>query len=441
MLKRKAMDLLANWKAKKKNGLIVTGARQIGKTFIIRQFARENYLSIYELNFLENPALKDIFSGSLNADQLLLLIRTYFPDVEYVEGNTLLFFDEAQECPESITALKFLSRDPRFDVIVSGSALGMAFNQATSFPVGHVDYFDMCALDFEEFLWAKGIDTDIIDTLRTAFIDKVKVHEALHNRFMSLLHEYFILGGMPEVVQTFIDTGDYLQADEVQRRLHRDYLADIARFAEPNAKIKATRLYQSIPQQLSKDNHKFQYGVVEKGGTARKFENGIDWLEKAHFTVAVKNVSAIEYPLEHFEQENNFRLYPTDIGMLIAMYDVNLKSALILDQDLESEPKNLLLRTAKGGLYEALAADFLYKRGYRSQHFYRNDQGSIEIEFLIPAREGIIPLEIKAGRSATKSLNKILENTQINYGIKFSSQNVGVVGKKITMPLYMMMFL
>lgn len=254
---------MKSWKKKQKNSLIITGARQIGKTFIVREFAREEYWAFYGLNFLENPELKKIFAGSLHADELLLLIRTYYPNEKHQEGNTLIFFDEAQECPESITALKFLSKDRRFDVIVTGSALGMAFRQVTSFPVGHVEYFDMCSLDFEEFLWAKEIETEVIESLGLSYEGQTKVHEALHIKFMDLIREYLILGGMPEVVQTFVGTGDYLKADEVQRRLHRDYLADIARFAEPGSRIKAISAYQSIPRQLSKENHKFQYGVID----------------------------------------------------------------------------------------------------------------------------------------------------------------------------------
>lgn len=441
MLKRKAMDFLCKWKSEKKKSLIITGARQVGKTFTVRAFAEENYDTFYELNFLENSELKAIFSGSLDADLILQLIRTYFADKPFIEGKTLIFLDEVQECPEAITALKFLTEDKRFDVIASGSALGMAFNRTSSFPVGSVEYIELTALDFEEFLWARGIENDIIESVRKHYVEKTKVHTALHMKFLDLLNEYLILGGMPEVLQTFVDSGDYLQADAVQRRLHRDYIFDIARFANPNSKIKAVSCYQSIPQQLSKENRKFQYSIVERGGTARKFESSIDWLESAYFTVVANNISKIEYPPEHFAKDNNFKLYTTDIGMLVAMYDVKLKVALMTEKDIDKNSSNLLLRTAKGGLYESLAADFLYKKGLRKLYFYRNDAGTIEIEFLIVSDDGIIPLEVKAGRTATPSLNKILESENVTYGIKFASQNVGVAGKKITLPFYMMMFL
>lgn len=441
MLQRKAMDQLMSWKNAKHYPLIVDGARQVGKTFIVREFGRAHYAAYFELNFLENPNLRQIFSGTLHSDQILMLIRTYYPTIEYVEDHTLIFLDEVQECPEAITALKFLASDKRFDVIASGSALGMAYKQATSFPVGYVEYLDMYALDFEEFLWAKGIKPDIIASIEAHFEARTKVHPALHSHFMKLLTEYIVVGGMPEVVQVFIDTADYIEAHNTQKRLHRDYLTDIARFSEPDVKIKAEACYTSIPKQLFKENHKFQYGVVESKGTARKFESSIDWLESAHFVVSVTNVSALEFPLQHFSKDNNFRLYPTDIGMLLAMYDEQVKTALLTQGHDNKEFEHLMLKTAKGGIYEGLAADFLYKKGHENLYFYRNDNATVEIEFLLQTTDGIVPIEIKSGKAKSASLDKVLQNDSIPYGYKFSAQNVGVTGKRITLPLYMMMFL
>lgn len=441
MLKRKVMDSLLSWKAGQPKSLIIEGAGQVGKTYIVRAFARENYQTVYELNFLENPELKSIFSGPLQADQILMLIRMYFPDQPFIAGSCLIFLDEVQECPEAITALKFLTPDDRFDVIATGSALGMAFKQTTSYPVGYVEYLPMYSLDLEEFLWAKEIDDEIIGQLKDNFERRTKVHPALHNKMMGLLKEYLIIGEMPEVVRTFISSNDYLAADAFQRSLHRDYLADIALYAEPTDRIKAVACYKSIPEQLMKDNHKFQYSVVEKRGNARKFENSIDWLESAHFTATVNNVSKIEYPPENFVKDNNFRLYPTDIGLLMAMYDVNLKSAILLETDFEQDSNHLLLKIAKGGLYEALAADLLFKRGHSPFYFYRNDNSTLEIEFLLKTSDGMVPLEIKAGQKASPSLKKVLETDDVPYGYKFASQNVGVSQKLITMPLYMLMFI
>lgn len=441
MLKRKVMEQLVLWKNKdNKKCVIISGARQVGKTYIVRAFAREQYQAYFELNFLENPELTHIFEGSLNADTILTGIRMYYPDVKIEVGQTLIFLDEIQECPNAVTALKFLAADQRIDVIASGSQLGMIYNRVTSYPVGSIEYIDMTALDFREFLWAVGIDDDMIELVRGYFTERREVPLAIHNQMMSYLRQYMVVGGMPEVVSTFLEERDYFAADQVQKRIYRDYLADIARYAEPAIKIKAENCYKSIPFQLSKENHKFQYSQVERKGNARKFETSIDWILNAYMAVAVPNVSYVEYPLEAHAIENNFRLYPSDIGLLIGMYDFSLKKA-ILNDNVDEIPSDLVLRTAKGGLYEALAADILIKSGHRKLFFYRNKAGTVELEFLLERPEGVIPVEIKAGRKGTKSLNNILKKDEIRWGYKLSSQNVGVVDKKVTMPLYMVMFI
>lgn len=442
MLERKIMDTLLSWKNKeKRKSLIVSGARQVGKTFIVRRFAEQNYVSHVEMNFLENPSLKSIFQYSLNSEELLTGISLNFRNFHLVPGNTLLFLDEIQECPNAITALKFLTEDERFDVIASGSALGMAYNRVTSFPVGYVEYADMYPLDFGEFLKASGVEEPVFALLENCFKSIQPVPEYIHEKMMQLLRKYMVLGGMPEVVDTFLQPNDYGRADEIQRRIYRDYLYDIARYAPPSEKIKAENCYKSIPLQLSKENHKFQYSVVEKRGTARKFESSIDWLVSAHIAFPVMNVSGIEYPLKSFALTDNIRLYPSDIGLLVGTYSYDLKNQLLQELSVESAPDNIILKSAKGGLYEALAADFLIKKGYDDLFFYRNEQGTIEMEFLIESPQGVVPIEIKAGRNRTRSLDSILKKDEIPYGYKFSSQNIGKSGKKITMPLYMLMYI
>ena len=442
MLRRKIMDNLIAWKGKNgKKALIVSGARQVGKTFIIREFGKEQYRSFIELNFIENPSLSRIFQDSLRADDILEGIRLYFPGVQIAEKQTLLFLDEIQDCPNAITALKFLAADERIDVIASGSALGMVYNRVTSYPVGSVEYLDMNSLDFEEFLWALQIGEESIQGLKKRCHEREVVPGAIHAQMMKYLKQYMVIGGMPEVVDTFVKSRDYLAADAIQRRIYRDYLADIARFASPDLKIKAENCYKSIPLQLSKENHKFQYSLVEKKGTSRKFESSLDWIVNAGMAIPVYNVKYIEYPLQAHRMEKSLRLYPNDIGLLICIYDYSLKAALLEENDLEGKPEHIILKTAKGGLYEALAADMLIKRGYKNLFFHRNESGTAEIEFLIENEDGVVPIEIKAGRAATKTLNRLLEKEDIKYGYKMSSGNVGVAGKKITLPLYMMMFL
>lgn len=445
MLKRKIYNDLIKYKeSRSEKCLIVEGARQIGKTYIIRKFGRENYASFIELNFIENPSLLNIFRGDLNADSILSAIQLYLPESAVIPGETLIFLDEIQESSEAVTALKFLAGDKRISVICSGSALGMEYKPDTSYPVGSVDYLRMTSLDFEEFLWAMKVDEKIIAELKDLLSNKkydVKVPRAVHEKMNNLLKLYLIIGGMPEAVQSYVDNGNIAAADRIQRRLYNDYIYDIARYAAPDIKIKAERCYKSIPLQLSKENHKFQYGVVEHRATGARFASSVDWLVTAHIVVPVYNLSKTEYPLNAYTIENNFRLYPTDISFLISTYGYELKSLLLSDSDIDRKPDNIILKSSKGGIYEALAADMLYKKGYDALHFYRAEKGTPEIDFFTENISGIIPIEIKAGRNGTKSLNSILENDDIRYGYKFSTQNIGKSGKKVTLPLYLLPFI
>ena len=231
--------------------------------------------------------------------------------------------------------------------------------------------------------------------------------KAIHNKMMELLREFLVVGGMPEVLQSYVDSADLTSVHSLQRNIYSVYVNDIARFSRPEIKIKAESCYRSIPQQLEKENHKFQYSKIEKRGTARKFESSVDWLINAHLAKCVFNVSKVEFPLEYFKKEDNFRLYMDDVGLFVSTFDISLKQATLNDTDIEKEPSNLVLKIAKGGVYEALAADILMKNAHERLYFYRNDQGNVEIDFLVEAAEGPLPLEI---------------------------------GKKVTIPLYMMMF-
>lgn len=441
MLKRKAIDLLSQWKARDdRKPLIVEGARQVGKTFAVRAFAADAYASVFELNFLENQGLKRIFEGSLSANDVLAGIRLNFPETAYRPGNTLIFLDEVQACPQAVTALKFLAGDARFDVIASGSALGMLHGQVSSWPVGQVEYLHMHALDFEEFLWAAGVDGEIIDTVRAYRMGEAQIPWAIHEAMMKYLRQYLVIGGMPDVLNAFFPECDYVAADAVQRRIYRDYVADIAHYAEPEIRLKAQKCWQSIPLQLTKENHKFQYATVEHRGTAKKFGASVDWLLGAEMAGKLVNVSKVEYPLKAFELEDQFRLYPTDIGLLICTYDFSLKRALLAENGDMTQTESIVLKTAKGGIYEALAAEMLWKRGMEDLHFYRNTPGTVEIEFLLEGADGVIPVEVKAGNNRARSLNAILQDENIARGYKFADQNSGVAGKKITLPLYMLMF-
>ena len=441
MLKRKILDELEAWKKQeKKKCLVIRGPRQVGKTTAVRCFGNE-YESFVEINFYERPDLKSIFAGNLDVNTLLLNMSALLSGVKLIPGKTLILLDEIQECPEAMTSLKFWTADARFDVIATGSSLGMEYKIGTSYPVGSVETRLMYSLDFEEFLWASGIGDEVIEYLRSCFAKREPVSYAIHERTMQLLHEYMTVGGMPEIVLAYVTNHDINEVDRLQRQIYNDYINDIAHYAPPEIKIKAEKCYRSIPDQLSKENHKFQYKVVEEKGSAQKFGSSVDWLTASYLAAAVYNLSAVDFPIEAYKQEDHFRLYPTDPGLLMAAYPFLLKGALREDTELESPAANIVIRTAKGGLYEALAADLLVKRGYSRLFFLKDAKSTREVEFFITNSDGIIPVEIKAGRSKANSLGKLLESDLIPYGYKLSSQNVGVSGKRITLPLYMLMFL
>lgn len=441
MLARKVTKTLLDWKIRNnRKSLVISGARQIGKTYSVRAFAKEYYDSFVELNFIEHPEYKMIFEGGLDVNTLLLNLSVYITDAKLVPGKTLILLDEVQECSEAVTSLKFWTQDDRYDVIATGSGLGMNYRQESSYPVGNVEYIDMHSLDFEEFLWANGVSTDVVDRVRECFEKRIPVPQALHVKLMEYLRRYMVIGGMPEVVNTYIETNNLKAVDEIQRRLYRDYIVDIAHFASPEIQIKAEKCYRSIPSQLMKENHKFQYSQVESKGTAPKFGNSLDWLVNAYMLKPIYNVKRIEYPLESYKEDNNFRMYKTDIGLLMAGFDFGLKKALMEDGAMEDKSTNIMLGTAKGGLYEALVADFLIKKNIEKLYFYKDIKSTMEIEFLITNADGVIPIEVKAGRKKANSLGQLLQSGRCKYGYKLASQNVGVSENKITLPLYMLMF-
>ena len=431
MLKRKITEQLFEWKnTKDKECLLVKGARQIGKTFIIEDFARRHYAHFVEINFEQHPEMKAIFDGSLSVPELIQRITLFMPDAEFVPHETLLFLDEIQSCPQARTSLKFWAIDNQYDVIATGSLLGINYKEVSSYPVGYERQMDMFSLDFEEFLWALGVKENLIDSLREHFTSGKAIDAVIHEKMMSYLREYMAVGGMPAVINKFVETHNFNLVHAEQSKILADYMNDIAKYAPTADKPKARNCYLSIPSQLAKENTKFQYSVVEKKGTARKFANSLDWLRDANLIAFCHNVSAVEFPLAAYAKEDQFRIYVTDIGLLVAMYGFEMKRAIVDD---------MLAGPAKGGIYENLMADFLLKKGL-PLYYYCKDNNSVEVEFLIEHEAKPVPIEVKAKRGTTTSLNTILNKPNIEIGYKFGSGNVGIEGKKTTLPLFMAMF-
>lgn len=435
MLERKITRELLAWKNRiNKKTLIVTGPRQCGKTTAIRAFGNENYSSVIEINFKENPGAADIFAGNLDTDTLITGLRFRFPEKTVEPGETLIFLDEIQECPEAVTSLKFWTEDNRYDVVCSGSLLGIDYKRASSYPVGYVEYLPMHAMDFEEYLYAVGIQKDMIRYLHDQFEKKQPVPDSVNREMMRQYRIFNAVGGMPEVVQKYVDTRDFREVHKIQNDLLTGYRFDIAHYAVSSVKTRAEQCYFSLSKQLlDKENHKFQYSTVETGGNTRKYESSVDWLTGADIAVKSVRVNKIALYPEDYEDSTSFRLYTTDIGMLVGMRDISFKQAVV---------ENTLTMNSKGGFWEAAIADALYKNGY-SLHFYKNETTKREVEFLIVRDGALVPIEVKGGKSSAVSLGNLMKTMpEIPYAFKLTDGNIGISDNRvITLPLYMSMFL
>lgn len=432
MLKRKIYQQLQEWRdSHHEDCLLIKGARQVGKTFAITQFGQTEYESFIAINFIESPQLKALFDGDLSSSNIKKQMTMLIPGIQFIAEKTLIFLDEIQECPNARTALKFLAQDNTIDVIASGSLLGLSYASVSSIPVGYERQIEMYGLDFEEYLWALGYSEETTNTLREHFHALEPLPDEVHKKMLEILHEFMAIGGMPAVVQAFVEKQNFATAYAEQEKILAAYLDDIAKFADVTTRNKARECYLSIPRQLAKENTKFKYGMVEKKGTARKFETALDWLRDANLVRYCRAVTTPQFPLRAYEDESKFRVYLSDPGLLCAMYGFEMIAAIIRDE---------LQGPMKGGIYENVVADMLVKAG-RDLHYWMNNKGNIKIEFLLEKEASVVPVEVKAKRGATASLNKLLEQDDMKYGYKLSAGNIGVSGKKITLPLYMALYL
>lgn len=435
MLQRKVLYKLREWKNRKdKKCLVVQGARQVGKTYVIEYFGKTAYKEMLEINFKEMPSAKEIFSGDLDVDTLIMALRFRFPDKKIHPQNTLIFLDEIQECPEAITSLKFWTIDQRYDVIVSGSLLGIDYNRASSYPVGYVDYIKMYGLDFEEYLWNRNISGEMIEAVQKCFLNVKTISENVHNQMMKYFREYIATGGMPEAVNSYISSQDFRDVDKIQRNLLMGYQYDIGHYANAEEKIKAEKCYLSLGKQLlDKENHKFQYKEVEKGGRAQKYYSSVEWLLRADIVSVCKRVTDIKYDLNDYARDDFFRLYVSDLSLLIAMRDFSMKQQIV---------ENTFSGNTKGGLYETAIANILYKKGY-DIFFYKNEKSQKEIDILIQRDGAVVPIEIKSSNAkATSLINVKKKHPEIDVAYKFVDGNMGIDENGIvTAPLYATMFL
>ena len=430
-MKRKIEKDLIEWKENhNKKCLLVKGARQVGKTYIIDKFARENYKYYTYLNFDENPAYKAIFDGDLDVETLIKQISLRVPGAQLEPHETILFLDEIQNCPRARTALKFLAIDGRFDVVASGSMLGIHYKDVPSYPVGYVDYLDMYSMDFEEFLWANGVKEASVGDIREYYEKREPVPDAMHDKMMELFREYIVVGGMPRVVLEFVNTHNFAKVLKLQKAILSDYADDIAKYAEGAEKTKARACFLSIPKHLAKDYKKFRYSLVEPKATYRKYGGSLMWLYDAGIINFCYNLSEPALPLEGNARSDIFKVYMRDTGLLVAMLDEG-SAEDIIDGN---------LGIYKGAIYENIVADIFAKSG-KKLYYYEKDS-KLEIDFFIRYQKTATAVEVKSAEKATsKSMTSIIQNHGVKHGIKLSAKNVSGNDTVESLPLYMAMFL
>ena len=431
LLRRKIDRYLAAWKnTPERKPLIIKGARQIGKTRSIEWFASQNYKNVIQINFVEQPKYKSIFEDGFEVDAILKNISYINPEIKFVDGDTLFFFDELQACPNCATSLKFFKLDGRFDVICSGSLMGINYREIESNSVGFKEDYEMHSMDFEEFLWAKGYTDDLIEELYRNMLELKPLSKLQMELLFGLFRDYVTLGGMPEVVNRYIQNGNFSGTVTIQQQLLKDYEEDITKYAEGLDKGKVKAVYNHISTFLAKENKRFQITKIAKNARNRDYLGCVEWLADAGVINICYCLTQPELPLKGNYDPKLYKIYYKDTGLLIASLDVEAQ------EDLRA---NKNLGTYKGAIYENIVGDMLVKQGY-NLYYYSSDKPSLEMDFFVRDAKSLIPIEVKANDNATASLNNLLKNDKypdIKYGIKLGYKNIGFNGRFYTFPYFM----
>lgn len=431
LLKRKIDKYLTDWKNKPdRKPLIIKGARQIGKTRSVEWFASQNYASVIEINFIEQKKYREIFNDGFEVNAILKNISLLNPELEFIPGDTIFFFDELQACPNCATSLKFFKLDGRFDVICSGSLMGISYNEIESNSVGYKEDYEMHSMDFEEFLWAKGYNDEFTADLFSHMLDVRPLSELQMDTLMSLFRDYVIIGGMPEVVSTYVRNKNFSGTLDIQRQLLKDYEEDITKYVEGLDKAKVKAVYNHISTFLAKENKRFQITKIARNARNRDYMGCVEWLADAGVVNVCYCLNQPELPLKGNYNPKMYKIYFKDTGLLIASLDEEAQ------EDLRA---NKNLGTYKGAIYENIVGDMLVKQGYRL-FYYHSDRPALEMDFFIRSADSLIPVEVKANDGATASLNRLLNDDKYNdvkYGIKLGYRNIGFNGKFYTFPYFL----
>ena len=441
MFRRKIIDEMMAWKKSplsKNKALIIKGMRQIGKTFSALQYAHELYSNVVYINFKEDEGMKSVFDGDLNVDRMIMDISARMPNVKFVPGKTIMVFDEVQECANARASIKPFMLDGRFDIICTGSLLGIkGYNKkrGKGIPTGFEHTIYMKPMDFEEFLWAKGIGDGIINEIRSCFNDRRIVSQPIHSAMIRYFREYLCVGGLPHVVDVFLKTSDMNAVRSELLDLIEEYKDDFGKhldeeereYTDPVLLARINRVFDSIPSQLSKENKKFQYSLLEKKGRSSEYQAAIQWLIDAGLVVQCHNLSLLQLPLEGNKIDDVFKLYLADSGLFVSMLEPG-SAGDILSGNLE---------IYKGAIYENIIADTFSKMG-RKLYYYRRES-DLEIDFIMKYKGDVVLIEVKSKNSKAKAANYILAhpNYNVDLCIKLGECNVGFNNKVLTIPQYM----
>ena len=431
LLRRKVDTYLTIWKKNPdRKPLIIKGARQIGKTRSIEWFASQNYKSVIQINFVEQTKYREIFNDGFEVDSILKNISLLNPEFKFIPGETIFFFDELQACPNCATSLKFFKLDGRFDVICSGSLMGISYKEIESNSVGYKEDYEMHSMDFEEFLWAKGYSEEFIDGLYAQMIELKPLSALQMDTLMELFRDYVIIGGMPEVVATYIRNKNFSGTLTIQRQLLKDYEEDITKYVEGLDKAKVKAVYNHISTFLAKENKRFQITKIGKNARNRDYIGCVEWLADAGVVNICYCINQPELPLKGNYDPKLYKIYFKDTGLLIASLDEEAQ------EDLRA---NKNLGTYKGAIYENIVGDMLVKQGYQL-YYYNSDKPALEMDFFVRDADSLIPVEVKATDGATASLNNLLKENKypdIKYGVKLGYKNIGFNGKFYTFPYFL----
>ncbi len=450
MLKRKIESALLEWKSRPEHKpLVIMGIRQCGKTFIAKHFAEENYRNVVYMNFIKEPERIGAFIGSKRVDDILLNLSAQISGAKFTPGETCLIFDEIQECPEARTSLKFFKEDGRFDVIATGSLLGvqgygdllkkahrkLVNNQelgVNSVPVGAEEIMEMCPLDFEEFLWANGVREEVVEALCKFLSEESPVPEGIHVAMKKYLNLYVAVGGLPSPVNAFLSTNNMNDVNAQYKSILSEYRDDMVKYAPDRDKPHIRECFNSIPKQLSKENKKFQYSKVKPGGRGETYFGSLQWLEDAGIICRCYNTVITGLPMEGNAREDIFKVYTADIGLLTQMLGPGTRADILQGN----------LGGFKGAIYENLMADTLHKK-QQKLYYFQKDSG-LELDFLVRMSGECVPIEVKAKSSQAKSAKTVLNHPE-KYGvkkiIKFGDYNIGREGSLLTLPTYMQFLL